>query len=176
MRFKMIYARAPLFNAVSSYTQTVFPRLLSLPLSRRARFDTPITYPRIPAAFSIESFQEWKVKGYIFFFFLRIWMKKDRKIFGNRIYLVAFQGILNYFSFIYIYINIEIELNFFYFLIISTSFKKSRIELMKVKKKGSEKQVSIFLFCRCFVSFCDIYNCKLYIRARCKLTVWYKCY
>lgn len=174
MRFKMIYARAPLFNAVSSYTQTVFPRLLSLPLSRRARFDTPITYPRIPAAFSIESFQEWKVKGYIFFFFLRIWMKKDRKIFGNRIYLIAFQGILNYFSFIYI--NIEIELNFFYFLIISTSFKKSRIELMKVKKKGSEKQVSIFLFCRCFVSFCDIYNCKLYIRARCKLTVWYKCY
>lgn len=151
MRFKMIYARAPLFNAVSSYTQTVFPRLLSLPLSRRARFDTPITYPRIPAAFSIESFQEWKVKGYIFFFFLRIWMKKDRKIFGNRIYLIAFQGILNYFSFIYI--NIEIELNFFYFLIISTSFKKSRIELMKVKKKGSEKQVSIFFILPVFRKF-----------------------
>lgn len=147
----MIYARAPLFNAVSSYTQTVFPRLLSLPLSRRARFDTPITYPRIPAAFSIESFQEWKVKGYIFFFFLRIWMKKDRKIFGNRIYLIAFQGILNYFSFIYI--NIEIELNFFYFLIISTSFKKSRIELMKVKKKGSEKQVSIFFILPVFRKF-----------------------
>lgn len=151
MRFKMIYARAPLFNAVSSYTQTVFPRLLSLPLSRRARFDTPITYPRIPAAFSIESFQEWKVKGYIFFFFFRIWMKKDRKIFGNRIYLIAFQGILNYFSFIYI--NIEIELNFFYFLIISTSFKKSRIELMKVKKKGSEKQVSIFFILPVFRKF-----------------------
>lgn len=151
MRFKMIYARAPLFNAVSSYTQTVFPRLLSLPLSRRARFDTPITYPRIPAAFSIESFQEWKMKGYIFFFFLRIWMKKDRKIFGNRIYLIAFQGILNYFSFIYI--NIEIELNFFYFLIISTSFKKSRIELMKVKKKGSEKQVSIFFILPVFRKF-----------------------
>lgn len=151
MRFKMIYARAPLFNAISSYTQTVFPRLLSLPLSRRARFDTPITYPRIPAAFSIESFQEWKVKGYIFFFFLRIWMKKDRKIFGNRIYLIAFQGILNYFSFIYI--NIEIELNFFYFLIISTSFKKSRIELMKVKKKGSEKQVSIFFILPVFRKF-----------------------
>ena len=147
----MIYARAPLFNAVSSYTQTVFPRLLSLPLSRRARFDTPITYPRIPAAFSIESFQEWKGKGYIFFFFLRIWMKKDRKIFGNRIYLIAFQGILNYFSFIYI--NIEIELNFFYFLIISTSFKKSRIELMKVKKKGSEKQVSIFFILPVFRKF-----------------------
>lgn len=64
-------------------------------------------------------------------------MKKDRKIFGNRIYLIAFQGILNYFSFIYI--NIEIELNFFYFLIISTSFKKSRIELMKVKKKRERK-------------------------------------
>lgn len=152
MRFKMIYARAPLFNAVSSYTQTVFPRLLSLPLSRRARFDTPITYPRIPAAFSIESFQEWKVKGYIFFF-LKNLNKKDRKIFGNRIYLIAFQGILNYFSFIYIYINIEIELNFFYFLIISTSFKKSRIELMKVKKKGSEKQVSIFFILPVFRKF-----------------------
>lgn len=150
MRFKMIYARAPLFNAVSSYTQTVFPRLLSLPLSRRARFDTPITYPRIPAAFSIESFQEWKVKGYIFFF-LKNLNKKDRKIFGNRIYLIAFQGILNYFSFIYI--NIEIELNFFYFLIISTSFKKSRIELMKVKKKGSEKQVSIFFILPVFRKF-----------------------
>lgn len=146
----MIYARAPLFNAVSSYTQTVFPRLLSLPLSRRARFDTPITYPRIPAAFSIESFQEWKVKGYIFFF-LKNLNKKDRKIFGNRIYLIAFQGILNYFSFIYI--NIEIELNFFYFLIISTSFKKSRIELMKVKKKGSEKQVSIFFILPVFRKF-----------------------
>lgn len=87
----------------------------------------------------------------IYIFFLKNLNKKDRKIFGNRIYLIAFQGILNYFSFIYI--NIEIELNFFYFLIISTSFKKSRIELMKVKKKGSEKQVSIFFILPVFRKF-----------------------
>lgn len=116
MRFKMIYARPALFNAVSSYMQTVFPRLLSLPLSCRV-VSIPITYPSLSHTCSlwIESFQEWKVKGYIFFFkefeiWIRRWKWIGLKNIWNRIYFIAFNcswNILSRFkiiSILYIYL------------------------------------------------------------------------